>query len=75
MDGKSIVIKHKSCHNAQELAKRIYKDLKQSKNYEDNLLEALKYMNSNGLSTYELEVLTGKRIELDYEGKYRLVQK
>ena len=63
MKGKSILLKHcNSCHRAQELAKLIYDDLVRS-NYSDNdLIEVYREMTTKGLSTFELEKLTRKRL-------------
>jgi hypothetical protein len=75
MKNKSILAKCvNSCKTSQELATCIYNELNKSKNYDSDLLEVYKDMDSKGLSTYELELLTGKRLELSHSGRYVLVQ-
>ena len=70
---KEIVRKYKNSCNAKTFAEKVYRDLKKIKYTDKDLIEVYKEMDACSLSSYELERLTKKRMYMDWDGVYKLV--
>lgn len=70
---KEIVRKYKNSCNAKTFAEKVYRDLKKINYTDEDLIEVYKEMYTCSLSSYELECLTKKRMCMDGDGVYKLV--
>lgn len=70
---KEIVRKYKNSCNAKTFAEKVYRDLQKIKYTDADLIEVYKEMYTCSLSPYELECLTKKKMCMDGDGEYKLV--
>ena len=70
---KEIVRKYKNSCNAKDFAEKVYRDLKKINYTDEDLIEVYKEMYTCSLSSYELECLTKKKLCMDGNGGWNLV--